>query len=70
MIIHRNYCLYLYLKYIILDVLLPEFTDQAVPESVGRSVGIVASVQDPTDEFVGFTYVPPTHLEAPENDAH
>lgn len=39
----------------------PEFTREAVPASVGRSVGVIsASVQDANEEFVGFTYVPPS----------
>jgi len=44
-----------------LSQLDPEFTREAVPQSVGRSVGVIsASVQEANEEFVGFTYVPPS----------
>jgi len=44
-----------------LSQLDPEFTREAVPASVGRSVGVIsASVQEANEEFVGFTYVPPS----------
>lgn len=43
----------------------PEFVREPVPGSVGKSADssfLSASVDDPDDAFVGFTYVPPTDL--------
>jgi len=47
----------------------PVFTQEAVPPSVGRSVGVFsASVQEANEEFVGFTYVPPAEGAFDLND--
>ncbi|XP_067138596.1 serine/threonine-protein kinase Sgk2-like [Centruroides vittatus] len=40
----------------------PEFTREPVPQSVGKSQGMSASVQDADNAFVGFSYAPPLDM--------
>ncbi|PAA67103.1 hypothetical protein BOX15_Mlig029245g1 [Macrostomum lignano] len=41
-----------------------EFTREPVPQSVGRSIKISASVQEADNDFMGFSYVPPTFVDS------